>query len=135
MCVNYERSFACEKDVKYEEEVFEILKDGKPDDGKGLICSGMCLDGSCVEKAHIEKNEELGASVGLLNALKNVNQDVRVDLYVTHVMVESGRNIVGMLFQRTFFVTNVLSVPKIKSAAQYCCKSWLRPKRWCFVSY
>lgn len=81
VCVNYERSFACEKDVKYEEEVFEILKDGKPDDGKGLICSGMCLDGSCVEKAHIEKNEELGASVGLLNALKNVNQDVRVNIF------------------------------------------------------
>ncbi len=88
ICINYERAFACEYRREYTDEKLELLKDGEKDNGKGLLCSKMCFDGSCVEKMQSQDNNEMINSVSLLNSLKDAKKGLQGDALVN---IFSGR--------------------------------------------
>jgi len=72
-CANYKRHYACSKQVEYEEEKIELLKNDNPIDARDLMCNVMCLDGECssVKKAAAEDNNELKEAIGMLNILRD----------------------------------------------------------------
>ena len=77
-CANLKRSFACEKEISWEEERTELIKNGENLDGKDLLCASLCLDGNCdaVKKAEMEEDKEMSKAVGMLNALKDAKKGI-----------------------------------------------------------
>lgn len=78
-CSNYKRQYSCPKQIEYEEEKTELLKNEKEADPKGLICNALCLDGNCdaIRKAKLEDNKELSEAAAMINSLKNISKDIQ----------------------------------------------------------
>ena len=83
-CANLKRSFACEREISWEEERVELVGQGENKDGKDLLCASLCLDGNCdaVKKANIEEDKDLGKAAGMLNALKEAKKGIVGDALI-----------------------------------------------------
>ena len=90
-CGNLKRKYACEKQISWEEEKTELIKEGEATDGKDLLCASLCLDGNCdaVKKAGMEEDSDIGKAVGMLNALKEAKKGIVGD---TLINVFKGSN-------------------------------------------
>ncbi len=77
-CGNLKRKFACEREISWEEEKTELIKEGDAKDGKDLLCAALCLDGNCdaVKKADMEKDNDLTQAAAMLNALKDAKKGI-----------------------------------------------------------
>jgi conjugal transfer mating pair stabilization protein TraN len=77
-CGNLKRKFACEREISWEEEKTELIKEGDAKEGKDLLCAALCLDGNCdaVKKADMEEDKDLTQAVSMLNALKDAKKGI-----------------------------------------------------------
>jgi conjugal transfer mating pair stabilization protein TraN len=77
-CGNLKRKFACEREISWEEERSELVKEGDNVDGKDLLCASLCLDGNCdaVKKANMEEDKDMAQAVAMLNALKDAKKGI-----------------------------------------------------------
>lgn len=77
-CGNLKRKFACEREISWEEERTELVKEGNNVDGKDLLCASLCLDGNCdaVKKASMEEDKDMAQAVAMLNALKDAKKGI-----------------------------------------------------------
>ena len=83
-CANLKRSFACEREISWDEERVELVSQGESKDGKDLLCASLCLDGNCdaVKKAEMEKDSDLGNAVAMLSALKDAKNGIVGDALI-----------------------------------------------------
>ena len=83
-CGNMKRKFACEREISWEEERTELVKEGDNVDGKDLLCASLCLDGNCdaVKKAKVEEDKDMAKAVGMLNALKDAKKGIVGDALI-----------------------------------------------------
>ena len=83
-CGNLKRKYACERQIEWEEEKIELIKDGEVVDGKDLLCASLCLDGNCdaVKKAPMEKDNDLSKAAAMLTALKDAKKGIVGDALV-----------------------------------------------------
>ena len=83
-CSNMKRKFSCQREISWEEEKTELIKEGGNADGKDMLCAAFCIDGNCdaVKKAAVEKDDDLGEAVGMLNALKESKEGLEGDRLV-----------------------------------------------------
>ena len=77
-CGNLQRKFACERQIEWEEEKTELVKEGENIDGKDLLCASLCLDGNCdaVKKANMEEDNDMSEAAAMLNALKEAKKGI-----------------------------------------------------------
>jgi conjugal transfer mating pair stabilization protein TraN len=77
-CGNLKRKFGCKREISWEEEKTELIKEGDNVDGKDLLCAALCLDGNCdaVKKANMEQDKDLTQAVAMLNALKDAKKGI-----------------------------------------------------------
>lgn len=77
-CGNLKRKYSCEKEIEWEEERAELIKEGKAVDGKDLLCVSLCIDGNCdaVKKAGMEEDSEIGKAAAMLNSLKEAKEGI-----------------------------------------------------------
>ena len=80
-CGNLKRKFGCKREISWEEEKTELIKEGDNVDGKDLLCAALCLDGNCdaVKKANMEQDKDLTQAVAMLNALKDAKKGILGD--------------------------------------------------------